>query len=365
MNTHSYDPNQDMALAESHIAAGRLAESETVLRRILDNLPDFHPAYHLLGLIAFAGGNLPLAVELVAKALSLDNSVALYHRNLGEMCRRLGRLDVAVKAARRATELSPEDLNAHYNLGLALSDQCEWAAATGAYQAALALNPGHGPSLNNLGSAQKMLGNLADAEAAFTYAVQLNPHHKEALINLQTIFQQQGRLDEARQCLDAANAIDQQSAVPLKQPEQRASVPVYPPDVRVMDTGTKRGRGVFAQRDFTEGETVEISPVVIFETPFSSFPAELRTIVFSWGMLCGSGHSHAVSLGYGSLYNHNDPANMRYEPDPENRLMKYIAVRNIVAGEELSINYNAKGGGATWGDSNWFDRMQITPILSE
>lgn len=353
-----------MALAESFRAAGHFAESEAVLRRILGALPDFHPAYHLLGLIAFEAGKLPLAAELIAKAVSLKDSVALYQLNLGELCRRLGRLDEAVQAAQRATKLDSKNLDARYNLGLALFDQGEWAAAVDAYNAALALNPQHGPCLNNLGSALKMLGKVPEAEVAFTRAVQLNPLHKEAQLNLHAIYQQQGRLDEARRCLEAVNAIDQQPTTSLGVPAKIEFAPITPPRVRIGETGTERGRGVFAERDFAEGETIESSPVVIFETPFIGFPSELKTIVFSWGLLCGNGTSHAVALGYGSLYNHNDPANMRYKADPENLAMNFIAVRNIASGEELTVNYNATGGGATWSDTNWFDRMKITPIIS-
>jgi hypothetical protein len=35
-----------------------------------------------------------------------------------------------------------------------------------------------------------------------------------------------------------------------------------PPSVYVKDTGTAKGRGVFALRDFTAGEVIELCPVV-------------------------------------------------------------------------------------------------------
>lgn len=351
-----------MALAESHWTAGRLIEAEAILRQILSTIPDFHPAHHQLGLIAFESGNLPLAAELIAKAVSLDASVAIYHRNLGELCRRLGRFDAAIHAARRAGELNPNDYEAHYNLGLALSDSGNWETAINAYKTALAVNPRHGLSWNNLGVAEGKLGHQAEAESAYLAAVQLNPRHQEAQSNLYAIYQQQGRLKEARLCLEAANATIQPA---VTHTNQNTNIePVIPPSVSVRDTGAKRGRGVFAQRDFLEGKTVESSPVVIFETLFAAFPTELKTIVFNWGALCKNGSSHAVALGYGSLYNHHNPANMRYQADPERLIMQYIAVRNIAEGEELTVNYNAVGGNASWDDGNWFDRMNVTPIIS-
>lgn len=116
MSQQNMNLPQAMAQAERLRANGRLAEAEGICRKVLEASPKFHPAWHALGLIAYEVGKLPLAAELIAEAIRLDDSVALYHRNRGEMCRRIGQLDEAVKAGKRATKLAPDDLDAHYNL---------------------------------------------------------------------------------------------------------------------------------------------------------------------------------------------------------------------------------------------------------
>lgn len=137
-------------------------------------------------------------------------------------------------------------------------------------------------------------------------------------------------------------------------------------NVCVRDTGTAKGRGVFALRAFAENELVESCPVVIMRVAFASLPDELKTLVFSWGFLTnGSSELHALALGHGSLYNHENPSNMRYVADPEGGLMRFVAVREIAAGEELTINYNAHGGGHVWNDNKWFERMNVTLIERE
>jgi len=141
--------------------------------------------------------------------------------------------------------------------------------------------------------------------------------------------------------------------------------PVYPSGLRIDDTGTPKGRGVYAVVGFFKGELVEESPVVLLEGPYQTFPPELKTLVFNWGKLTGSGKAQALALGYGSLFNHDNPANLRYSPDPENLTMRFYAVREILPGEELTINYNAVGGLAEWHDDNWFERMGIKPIFSD
>lgn len=195
---------EGMLLAESHKASGRLAEAEAILRQILATAADYHPAYHMLGLIAYEVGKLPMAVDLIARAISIDEGVALYHRNVGEMCRRLGRLDEAVAAGKRASELNPDDMDAHYNLGLALTDQCAWEASILAYRRALELNPQHGLSWNNLGAALEKHGALAQAETAYAKAVSINPQHHEAQNNLGAIYSEQGRLEDATRCFEAS-----------------------------------------------------------------------------------------------------------------------------------------------------------------
>src|SRR5450830_1887623 len=191
-------------IAESHKAAGRLNEAENVLRHILTIAPQFHPAYHTLGLIAYEVGKLPLAVELIAQAIVINPNIGLSYRDMGEMCRRLGRLDEAVAAGKRASTLTPKELDAHYNLGLALTDQCAWAESISAYRHALALNPQHGLSWNNLGAALEKQGKLDEAEAAYAKAVAINPQHSEAQTNLGALYSEQGRLEDACRCFDAA-----------------------------------------------------------------------------------------------------------------------------------------------------------------
>lgn len=187
---------------------GRLAEAEILLKQLLRARPELDAAWHALGLLAYAAGNLPLAAELLAQAIALRGDVGLYQRNMGEILRRMGRLDEAVAAGRRATALMPADVDAQYNLGLALADQSQWAAAIAAYRQALALDPAHGLSWNNLGAALEKSGDRREAESAYARAVQRNPAHFEAQNNLGVLLLEQGKLEAAAECFNAAIAAD-------------------------------------------------------------------------------------------------------------------------------------------------------------
>ncbi len=146
---------------------------------------------------------------------------------------------------------------------------------------------------------------------------------------------------------------------------------INPPDVYVQNTGTRKGRGVFASRSFKAGELVEVSPVVLIPNPKSlvspppqikvDFRRGMKLLLFNWsGLAKASGR--ALALGYGSLYNSANPSNMRYEADATLPALRFIAARDIAADEELTINYNAHGGGVESPDYHWFTEMEIEPI---
>jgi len=126
------------------------------------------------------------------------------------------------------------------------------------------------------------------------------------------------------------------------------------PDVYVKDTGTVKGRGAFAARDFSKGDVVEECPVIILLRPIEQLPPRLKTMVFNWGNLTNGPAANALALGFGSMYNHANPASLRYEASAENESMKYIAVQDIKKDEELTINYNEGGGSHISKKDTWF-----------
>ncbi|MEN8108241.1 MAG: SET domain-containing protein-lysine N-methyltransferase [Pseudomonadota bacterium] len=137
---------------------------------------------------------------------------------------------------------------------------------------------------------------------------------------------------------------------------------IYSPDVYVADTLTGKGRGVFAGRDYRAGEVVEVSPAIVLEKEAVALLRDtlLRTYDFDWQVLANTNTpATAIAAGYGGMYNHSDPANMRYHADPLAVTLIFTAVRDIRRDEQLTINYNARGGGHVWHDDNWFEREDI------
>lgn len=133
----------------------------------------------------------------------------------------------------------------------------------------------------------------------------------------------------------------------------------------IRPTGTAKGRGVFALRDFESNEVIEVARVLLGKFGGGDGGA-FKHFEFAWSTLIGQEgtrlYQAAIALGQGSFYNSADPANMRYEADEAAEVIRFIAARPIAAGEELTINYSAVGGGTTSTTEAWFDRMKIKPI---
>ena len=207
---------QPLVLREMDTAArceqqGRLADAEAAYRRVVGLQPTFAPAYHRLGLLAYRCDRLELAEQLIASAVALDPAAAIYHRDRGEICRRLGRTLEAVAEAGAAVRLAADDPEAHYNLGLAQADADDHASAVASYRRAIDLAPSHGRALNNLGTALERLGDRAAAADAYRAAIALDPLHAEAQSNLGAALSEAGDIEGARACFDRALAVDPNS----------------------------------------------------------------------------------------------------------------------------------------------------------
>ncbi len=94
-----------------------------------------------------------------------------------------------------------------------------------------------------------------------------------------------------------------------------------------------KGRGVFARIMIPKGTTFETVPMLVCKQE-DIICSTLMDYVYAWG-----DGTVGLALGYGSLYNHSFKPNARYYDLPQSR-KEFTALRDIEAGEEVTINYN-------------------------
>ena len=113
----------------------------------------------------------------------------------------------------------------------------------------------------------------------------------------------------------------------------------------------ERGRGVFTSSFIAEGTILEVAPVILMSADDRVLLDKtlLHDYIFEWDQSDGS---CCMALGYIPIYNHSYESNCEYEMDFEGQTIKIKAIKDILKGEELFINYNG-----SWNDdkSVWFD----------
>jgi len=102
-----------------------------------------------------------------------------------------------------------------------------------------------------------------------------------------------------------------------------------------------RGRGVFARKMIRAGEVIERVPD--FLIPFKTIAAGRKNPTLAHYFYEWNRTHAAVSLGYGSLYNHSYKPNAVYRHGQ--MAMIYAALRDIAPGEEITVNYNGHPDG--------------------
>ncbi len=195
---------QAFALAIQHHTQGRLQESETLLRQILQAHQGHAHAWHLLGIIADQVGRTETAIELIGKAVEADGNVAMFHANLCGICRKAGRVTEAIAHGERAVALDPKMAIAYSNLGLAYYDNKEYDKDETCQLQALKLQPTLAPALYNMGCIMRERKQADEAIAYYRQAIATDPNYLEAINNLGGMLVKEDCPEEALDVLAGA-----------------------------------------------------------------------------------------------------------------------------------------------------------------
>jgi SET domain-containing protein len=108
-------------------------------------------------------------------------------------------------------------------------------------------------------------------------------------------------------------------------------------DLEIKTTQNK-GRGVFAARDFREGEIIEKCHIILCREADTELIDRtfLHNYYFNWGP---KRNRVAITLGYGSLYNHSYEPNAVYTKDFENNMVIFRSLKPIKVGKEITVHY--------------------------
>lgn len=111
-----------------------------------------------------------------------------------------------------------------------------------------------------------------------------------------------------------------------------ASDKIYIKDSLILNAG----KGVFAKQTIAQGELIESCPVI--EVSLSDPANNDNGLLVNYFFYFGKGL--AVALGFGSLYNHSYQPNATYRIDLLRKTIEFVAIKDIQADEEITVNYN-------------------------
>jgi tetratricopeptide (TPR) repeat protein/2-polyprenyl-3-methyl-5-hydroxy-6-metoxy-1,4-benzoquinol methylase len=189
--------DQLLASADQHAAAGELAEAESHYRQALGLDPRHITSLFGLARIARHAGRNDVTLDLLRRAIAVNDCIPELHMRIAEVYHAVGRLPEAAAHCATAIRLRPDFAEAHFEHGNVLLDQGEVAEAASCYRSAIAARPNYFAALIDLGNTLHKLGQTDEAINAWQRAQMANPRHPTSYMNIGIALIQQGKCEEA------------------------------------------------------------------------------------------------------------------------------------------------------------------------
>ncbi|MFN7976654.1 MAG: sulfatase-like hydrolase/transferase [Vicinamibacterales bacterium] len=183
------------AMLEDALAAGtagRHAEAERLLQRLVSTRPDFTVAYDRLAQLYHDTGRLPRAIALLETAATRGVADATTLAALGGYLQEAGQVPRAVEVLEAAGRLNPSEMEVFEKLGVAYTRAGRFDDAQRMFTQVLTVSPDSAATLNNQGSMYLAQGRWTDAIASLRRALAVDPSLANAHNGLGVAFAQQG-----------------------------------------------------------------------------------------------------------------------------------------------------------------------------
>lgn len=186
------------------LSSGQLAEAETAYRAILARDPQHAESLYHLGVIATQLGRHDVAIELIGKALAVNDRNHEAHHAIGLAHHLRGHQEAGLFHFRRAIQLEPNYVDAHVTLATLHQQQGELDEAATYYRQALTLQPDHAEANYNFGVLLEVRGKWDEATARYRRVLSVKPDHARAHLHLCNLTALHA-LGELGPALDAAH----------------------------------------------------------------------------------------------------------------------------------------------------------------
>lgn len=183
---------------------GQLTQAEVLYKKVLQLQPNNFDALRLFGLIASQTSRLPLAADLMGRALAIKSTDLNDCFNYANTLQALGRHDEAIRYFQRALDINSAAFEIWNNLGNSQQVLQRYEDALASYERALQVAPDHPFLHKNRGDVLYQLHRNEEAMQSYAVALQLNPAHVGALNNMGAVLLKDRAYDAALNCFSQA-----------------------------------------------------------------------------------------------------------------------------------------------------------------
>lgn len=203
---HGNSPEVQAVLnaALAHQQKGEFADSERMIRRVLQVSPGNPDALHLRGALAYQTGNMQVALDSLTAAAARAPKAGNILATLALVQDGAGMKEVAERSYRKAQRLEPRNAEIRNNLGALLKSQGKTDEAIRQFRDALKLDPHYIQALINLAGTLFRAGEAEEAEEHFRRALALEPSNTDVATDLAVVLQHAGKTEEAEELFTAA-----------------------------------------------------------------------------------------------------------------------------------------------------------------
>ena len=174
--------------AFSHHQRGELERARALYEEILQADPRHFDALQLLGTIEAQSGNKQIALELLNRALEINQSNPVVFNNHGNVLDDVGDSDAALVSFNRALALNPDYAEAYCNRAATHNRSHRYVEALEDYGRAIELNPAYADAFCNRGNTYQELRQLELAHRDYDQAIALRAENAQAYWNKSLAF---------------------------------------------------------------------------------------------------------------------------------------------------------------------------------
>ncbi|TMG73435.1 MAG: tetratricopeptide repeat protein, partial [Betaproteobacteria bacterium] len=200
--------SNELQIAVEHHQAGRLAEADSLYRRVLEIEPNNADALHLRGVLAYQQARNEDAVGSIEKAIRAGGPHPAVLNDLGKAYFALKQYREAKRCFARALSLDPDHAEALGNFGAVLALTGELREARSRLRRAVALQPRYPNAWFNLGAVLRRLHEPEEAEQSCRRALALDPRMADAHLELGNVLADLGKPEQAEGCYRKAIELD-------------------------------------------------------------------------------------------------------------------------------------------------------------